>query len=162
MSLTLVRGDFDAFFRTPFVVYPKDTPYVSPMRSDLQRYLDPKKNPLLKGGGELEALVVLRDGQPVARATAHRHPASNQRHGLSRSYFGFLDAADDPEALRLLFDGIEAFARRHGDTEVAGPFNLTAMQQVGLVTEGSSTPLHRHGVVAALSGQSAGGHGLCR
>lgn len=136
MSLTLVRGDFDAFFRTPFVVYPKDTPYVSPMRSDLQRYLDPRKNPLLKDGGDLEALVVLRDGKPVARATAHRHPASNQRHGLSRSYFGFLDAADDPEALRLLFDGVEAFARRHGDTEIAGPFNLTAMQQIGLVTEG--------------------------
>lgn len=136
MSLTLVRGDFDAFFRTPFVVYPKDTPYVSPMRSDLQRYLDPHKNPLLKGGGDLEVLVVMRDGQPVARATAHRHPASNERHGLSRSYFGYLDAADDPEALRLLFDGVEAFAHRHGDTEIAGPFNLTAMQQIGLVTEG--------------------------
>jgi hypothetical protein len=84
MSLTLVRDDFDAFFRTPFVVYPKDTPYVSPMRSDLQRYLNPRKNPLLKGGAALEALVVRRDGQPVARATAHRHPAPNDRHRFTR------------------------------------------------------------------------------
>ncbi|MFC5371033.1 GNAT family N-acetyltransferase [Brevundimonas faecalis] len=136
MSLTLVRNDFESFFRTPFAVYPRDTPYVSPMRSDLKRYLDPRKNPLLKAGGALEALTVLRDGRPVARATAHRHPASNARHGLSRSYFGFLDAADDLEALALLFREVETFARRHGDTEVMGPFNLTAMQQVGLVTEG--------------------------
>lgn len=136
MSLSLVRGDIDLFFRTPFEVYPADTPYVSPMRSDLRRYLDPTRNPLLKAGGTLEALVVLRDGRPVARATAHRHPASNARHGLSRTCFGFLDAADDPEALRLLFDAVEDFARRHGDTEVAGPFNLTAMQQIGLVTDG--------------------------
>jgi hypothetical protein len=136
MSLTLVRGDVDLFFRTPFEVYPRDTPYVSPMKSDLRRYLDPDRNPLLKDGGALEALVVLRDGRPVARATAHRHPASNARHGLSRTSFGFLDAADDAEAIDLLFEAIEAFARRHGDVEAAGPFNLTAMQQMGLLTEG--------------------------
>ncbi len=136
MSLKLVRGDFDAFFRTPFQIYPPGSPYVSPMRSDLARYLDRRRNPLLRDGAPLEALVVLRDGRPVARATAHRHPASNHRHGLSRTYFGFLDAADDPEAVEMLFQAVEDFARRHGDAEVAGPFNLTAMQQMGLLTEG--------------------------
>lgn len=136
MSLTLVRDDFDLFFRTPFAVYPRDTPYVSPMKSDLRGYLSPDRNPLLKSGAALEMLVVLREGRPVARATAHRHPASNARHGLSRTCFGFLDAADDAEAIALLFEAVEAFARRHGDAEVAGPFNLTAMQQMGLVTEG--------------------------
>lgn len=136
MSLTLIRDDFDLFFRVPFEAYPSDTPYVSPMKSDLRRYLDPTKNPLLKVGGALEALVVLRDGRPVARATAHRHPASNARHGLSRACFGFLDAADDAEAIDLLFEAVEAFARRQGDDEVAGPFNLTAMQQMGLLTDG--------------------------
>src|SRR5690606_2294574 len=40
MALELVQGDFDAFFATPFHVYGKDTPYVSPMRSDLKKYLD--------------------------------------------------------------------------------------------------------------------------
>jgi len=136
MSLTLVRNDFDLFFRVPFEVYPRDAPYVSPMKPDLQRQLDPARNPLLKGGGTLEALVVLRDGRPVARATAHRHPASNARHSLSRTSFGFLDAADDADAIALLFEAIEAFARRHGDTEAAGPFSLTAMQQMGLLTDG--------------------------
>lgn len=136
MSLALVRGDFDLFFRTPFEVYPRDTPYVSPMKADLRRYLAPDRNPLLKAGAALEMLVVLRDGRPVARATAHRHPSANARHGLSRTSFGFFDAADDAGAIALLFDAVEAFARRHGDAEVAGPFNLTAMQQMGLVTEG--------------------------
>lgn len=136
MTLTLVRGDLDLFFRTPFEIYPHDTPYVSPMKSDLERYLDPTRNPLLTGGGALDAFVVTRDGRPVARATAHRHPAANQRHGLSRTSFGFFDAADDAEAIALLFDAVEDFAQRHGDREVAGPFNLTAMQQMGLLTDG--------------------------
>lgn len=136
MTLELVRGDFDAFFRVPFAVYPASSPYVSMMRSDLKKYLDPKLNPMMKSGGALEFYVVKRDGQPVARATAHRHLQSNERHGWARTCFGYFDAAEDAEAIDLLFTAIEDFAKRHGDTEIVGPFNLTAMQMVGMVTEG--------------------------
>ena len=136
MTLEVVKGDFDAFFRVPFAVYRADSPYVSPMRSDLKKYLDTKQNPMLKSGGALEFYVVKRDGRPVARATAHRHLQSNERHGWARTYFGFFDAADDAEAIDLLFAAIEDFAKRHGDTEIVGPFNLTAMQMVGMVTDG--------------------------
>ncbi|WP_312136531.1 GNAT family N-acetyltransferase [Brevundimonas sp.] len=136
MALELVQGDFEAFFATPFHAYAKDTPYVSPMRSDLKKYLDAAQNPLMKAGSPLEFYVVKRDGKPVARATAHRHLQSNARYGWARTCFGFFDAADDAEAIDLLFSAIEDFAKRHGDTEIMGPFNLTAMQMVGLVTEG--------------------------
>lgn len=136
MALKLVQGDFDAFFATPFHAYGKDTPYVSPMRSDLKKYLDAAQNPLMKAGSPLEFYVVKRDGKPVARATAHRHLQSNERYGWARTCFGFFDAADDAEAIDLLFSAIEDFAKRHSDTEIMGPFNLTAMQMVGLVTEG--------------------------
>lgn len=136
MTLELVKGDFDAFFRVPFEVYPSDSPYVSPMRSDLKKYLDPQQNPMLKSGGALEYYVVKRDGRPVARGTAHRHLQSNERHGWARTCFGYFDAADDAEAIDLLFAALTNFAKRHGDTEIVGPFNLTAMQMVGMVTEG--------------------------
>ncbi|MHC3126201.1 hypothetical protein OB03_02365 [Brevundimonas sp. GN22] len=136
MSLELVKADFNDFFRVPFEVYPSGSPYVSPMRSDLKKYLDSKQNPMLKSGGSLEYYVVKRDGRPVARATAHRHLQSNQRHGWARTCFGYFDAADDAEAIDLLFSAITDFAKRHGDTEIVGPFNLTAMQMVGMVTEG--------------------------
>lgn len=140
MTLELVRGDFDAFFRVPFEVYPASSPYVSMMRSDLKKYLDPKLNPMMTSGGALEFFVVKRDGKSVARATAHRHLQSNERRGWARTCFGFFDAADDAEAIDLLFTAITDFAKRHGDTEIVGPFNLTAMQMVGMVTEGFEHP----------------------
>jgi GNAT superfamily N-acetyltransferase len=136
MTLELREGDFDAFFRTPFEIYGADSPYVSPMRADLARYLDPKRNPMLTGGGVLTHFTALRDGRPVGRLTAHIHPASNVRHGVNRAYFGFFDVADDPEAAALLLDRAQVFGRDHGCTELAGAFNLTAMQQIGIVTDG--------------------------
>ncbi|HEY8615479.1 GNAT family N-acetyltransferase [Phenylobacterium sp.] len=136
MTLTIREGDFDAFFRAPFEAYGEASPYVTPMRSDLARYLDPQKNPLLTGGGALRFFTAHRDGRPVGRITAHVHPASNVRHGLSRGYFGYFDVADDLEAARALLDRAEGFARDQGCAELAGAFNLTAMQQIGVVTGG--------------------------
>lgn len=140
MTLELVKGDFDAFFRVPFNVYPTSFPYVSPMRSDLKKHLDPQQNPVMTSGGALDFYVVKRDGRPVARATAHRHLQSNQRHGWARTCFGYFDAADDAEAIDLLFEAITDFAQRHGDSQIIGPFNLTAMQMTGLVTDGFDKP----------------------
>jgi GNAT superfamily N-acetyltransferase len=58
------------------------------------------------------------------------------RHGTRRSYFGFFDCADDVEAAQLLLGAAEEWGRTHGATEIAGNFNLTAMQQLGIVTAG--------------------------
>lgn len=137
MTIAVQAGDFDGFFEAPFAIYGRRSPWVTPMRSDLARYLDLRRNPLIsQDGGALAFFTARRNGRLVGRITAHRHPSSNVRHGLSRSAFGFLDAVDDAEVVLALLARAEAFARAAGDTEVAGPFNLTAMQQAGLVTEG--------------------------
>jgi hypothetical protein len=137
MSMELREGDLEGFFRVPFEVYPADSPYVTPMRADLERYLDPARNPLMRDdGGRLAFFTVWRDGRPVGRLTAHTHPSSNARHGLRRCQFGYFDCEDDLETARLLFDAAEAFARDQGCDELVGAFNLTAMQQAGILTGG--------------------------
>ncbi|MBI1685578.1 GNAT family N-acetyltransferase [Caulobacter hibisci] len=137
MSITLRERDLTGFFQVPFEVYPADSPYVSPMLADLQRYLDPALNPLMRdGGGQLTYFTAYRDHRPIGRLVVHTHPASNARHGTRRCQFGFFDCADDVEAARALFDAAEAFARDQGCDELAGSFNLTAMQQSGVLTGG--------------------------
>ncbi|MEW5928619.1 MAG: GNAT family N-acetyltransferase [Gemmatimonadota bacterium] len=132
----LREDDFAAFFDVPFRVYPASSPYVSPMKADLERFLDVEKNPLWKHQGARRVFTAHRGGAPVGRIVAHVHHASNRRHGWRRGCFGFFDCADDPEAADLLLGAAEAFAREHGCDEVMGSFNLTAMQQVGVVTDG--------------------------
>lgn len=133
--IDLRRGDLDAFHAVPRAAYGPGTRHVSPLRGELARTLDPALNPTF-GPGEIEWWTAHRDGRPVGRITAHVHRASNARHGLSRASFGFFDCADDPEAAEALLGRAEAFARARGLREVAGNFNLTAMQQIGVVTDG--------------------------
>jgi len=109
--LELREEDFASFFAVPFRVYPASSPYVSPMKADLERFLDPGANPLWKHEGARRVLTAHRGGAPVGRIVAHVHHASNRRHGWRRGYFGFLDCADDVEVAELLLGGAEAFAR---------------------------------------------------
>ena len=39
-AITLRDDDLDAFFRVPFEVYPPGSPYVSPLKSDLELGLE--------------------------------------------------------------------------------------------------------------------------
>ncbi len=136
MNLTLREGDREAFFDAPFNAYPPQIGYVSPMRGDMLRMLDPAKNPLWQAGNPFRFWTVHRAGIPVGRIIAHLHRQSNERWGGSRAQFGFFDCADDPEAARMLLDAAEGFARDQGMKELVGNFNLTAMQQCGVMTGG--------------------------
>ena len=137
MTVELREGHLEGFFEVPFEIYPPDSPYVTPMRADLERYLDPARNPLMRdGGGRLTFFTAWRDGRPVGRLTAHTHPASNARYELRRCQFGYFDCENDVETARALFDAAERFALAQGCEELIGAFNLTAMQQAGVLTEG--------------------------
>jgi hypothetical protein len=130
-----------AFFDVPFRVYAAASPYVSPLRSDVMRALDVGKNPLFTDGkGVRKVLTAHRGGEPVGRIVAHVHGASNELHRERRASFGFFDCADDVEAARLLLGAAEEFGRGQGCDTLTGNFNLTAMQQMGVLTEGFDAP----------------------
>jgi len=141
--MRLVEGDVEAFFAAPFEAYGRTSPYVSPMRSDIERFFDGARNPLFAGGAPF-AIFVAKDegGRLRGRICAHIHPASNERYGERRGCFGFFDCADDPEAARALLGAAEAFARNQGCDRLAGNFNLTAMQQIGVMTGGFENPAY--------------------
>lgn len=132
----LREGDGEEFFAVPLHCY-VGTPYVSPMKSDLRRILDGSRNPFVRDGhGRLTFYTVRRDGRPIGRIVTHVHLDSNRLHRLNRSYFGFFDCADDAPAAALLLRAAEDWGRAQGCEEIAGNFNLTAMQQIGVVTDG--------------------------
>ena len=137
-ELTLRDDDLDAFFRVPFEVYPPNSPYVSPLKGDLERALDVRRNPLFGdvGGGVRRVMTAHRGGRAVGRIVAHVHGASNRVHGERRGCFGYFDCVDDVGVARLLLGAAEEFARANGCDVLAGSFNLTAMQQLGVVTDG--------------------------
>lgn len=136
MSVTLREGDVDSFFDVPFAVYDAAVGYVSPLKSDVRRMLDPARNPLWTAGNPHRIWTAHRADRPVGRIVTHIHEQSNAIHGTRRAHFGFFDCADDGEAAAALLGAAARFARAQGQTELIGNFNLTAMQQAGVQTEG--------------------------
>lgn len=149
MTLELRPGDLKAFFDAPFNAYGAEVGYVSPLKRDIARMLDPDKNPLWCAGNPYRFWTAHRDGRPIGRIVAHVHRQSNAVHGWPRAQFGFFDCADDAEAASLLLGAAEAFAREYQLTELAGNFNLTAMQQCGVMTGGFGRRAYTDMVVGA-------------
>ena len=136
MAYRLQQKNFEAFFECPFVVYTETSLYVSPYKSDLKRFLDAGRNPLFRDHGR-HTYFTLHDGGDIAgRIVAQIHETSNERHKLARSYFGYFDCVDDQAAANLLLGAAEEWGLSQGCNEIVGNFNLTAMQQMGVVTEG--------------------------
>jgi len=87
MTLTLRSDDFEAFFAAPFASFGADSPYVSPLKSGLRRFLDRCANPLFQGtDSDISYFTAHRGSRTVGRITAHVHAASNQSHDLRRGY----------------------------------------------------------------------------
>ncbi len=134
MSLELREGDFEAFFEAPFAAYGHASPYVSPLKSDLKRFLAPS-NPLFSGASKLTYWTAHKNGRVLGRITAHIHHESNECHHELRGCFGYFDCVDDKEVAQALLQQAEDWCRAQGMTRIAGNFNLTAMQQIGVVTD---------------------------
>ena len=134
--IKLVENDKAAFFETTFNIYDDTDNYVAPMKSDIFRFLDAKKNPLFSCGNPFKFWVVFEGGKPVGRIIANIHRQSNELHSIKRAQFGFFDCKNDDKIAKILLDVAAEFASEYGMTELVGNFNLTAMQQAGIVTEG--------------------------
>ncbi len=134
--IDLRQENFKAFFEAPFSAYGSDDLYVSPMKSDLQRFLSKKRNPLFKGKSDLTYFTAHRRNQILGRITAHVHAESNEAYEVNQAYFGYFDCADDDEAAKALLDAAERWAQARGLASIVGNYNLTAMQQIGVVTSG--------------------------
>ena len=105
-------GDRRAAFEVPFKAYGEGCPYVSPMWSDLDRILDPTRNPLCSNGrGELQLFSAHRSEVPIGRIVASVHHASNARHGTNVGQFGFIDYVNNFDVASVLIDAAESWLR---------------------------------------------------
>jgi hypothetical protein len=134
-TVQILEGDFDAFFEAPFACYGDFHPYVSPLKGDFKKSLS-KANPLFRDFARFTLFTAHRRGHVVGRILAHIHDASNRKHNLARGYFGWFDCIDDVEVARALLDAAGEWVKARGCNELAGNFNLSITQVIGVVTEG--------------------------
>lgn len=130
--ISIKENNFTSFFKAPFQIYGGHFPHVSYLKSDLKRFLS-LENPLFKSENDFRYFTAEKNGKLVGRILAHIHHTSNQKYGTKRGYFGYFDCADDVQVATALLAKAENFLRSQGMNEIAGNFNLTAMQMIGVV-----------------------------
>jgi hypothetical protein len=137
MTLEIREGDRKAAFDAALVAYGQNSRYVPPLWSDFDRMFDSTRNPFItEGHGRYALFSAHRNSRPVGRIAASIHDDSNRKHGTCNGAFGFFDCIDDPEVADALLGRAEGWLAARGMTGIAGNFNLTAMQQIGVMTDG--------------------------
>ncbi len=136
MNLELREGDFEALFQAPFDSYGSDAFIASPLKGDLRRALDARRNPLFREHARRTWFTAHRDGRVLGRILASIHDAGNRLHGTRRGQFGLFDCIDDGGIAGALLDAASNWLRERGCDEIAGPFNLSITQMIGAVTDG--------------------------
>lgn len=133
--LKIIVNNVDKFFDVAFQCATAHSQYVSPMKMDLKRFLS-TKNPLFPTRDSFKVLVCEKNGFLAGRLLVHEHQESNKLYNEKKAYFGFFECIDDLDVARCLFSEAESWAMARGLTSLQGNFNLTAMQQIGVMVEG--------------------------
>jgi hypothetical protein len=131
------KGDIAAWIEFPRrAVYDAGSPWVSPLDSDMRRFLNPRKNPFFQHG-EAQALLA-RDtsGRVVGRVLAHIYRRHTVRYDERAVFFGYFECLDNAEAAQALIAAVAVWGTERGCTVLRGPFNLTAMQEMGILLDG--------------------------
>jgi GNAT superfamily N-acetyltransferase len=129
------RRDVRAFVDVPFRLYGTAAPWVPPLKLERRLYLNRRSNPFFRHG-EAQLFLAERAGRPVGRVSAHVDRAFNDHHGERWGWFGFLEVADDPEALAGLLDAARDWLGGRGCDRMVGPADFTLNDGCGVLVEG--------------------------
>ena len=114
----------------------KDSPYwCPPLYFDELNVFDRKKNPAMEFC-DYQLFMAYKDGKVVGRIAAIINYKANERWGVDKVRFGWMDFIDDLEVSRALLDKVAEWGREHGMKEMNGPVGFTDFDHEGLLIEG--------------------------
>jgi len=128
----------DTFIRVPWSIYKDDPNWVPPLLAERKGALSPG-HPYFKHAS-WQAWIAYKDGKPVGRISAQIDQLHQQRYNSQMGFFGLIEAPDDDDVFKALFETAENWLREQGMQQVTGPFNLGINQEIGVLVEGFDTP----------------------
>jgi GNAT superfamily N-acetyltransferase len=128
------------WIRFPYSIYSADSAWVAPPERLLRLRLS-KSNPIFEHCEAQPLLALDAQGRVRGRVLAHVNHQHLVQHGERVGFFGFFECEDDPAVARALLDAASEFAAERGCVALRGPFNMTAYQELGIVTEGFGQPM---------------------
>lgn len=129
------RQDMRKFVNLPWSIYPLNSNWVPPLKSDFRKLLNAKKHPFWEFS-KRELFIAERGGRPVGRIAAIIDENYNDYHKEKMGIWGFFECFNDPDASKALFASAEEWVRSRGMEFIRGPLNPSTNYEVGLLVEG--------------------------
>ncbi|GBD07314.1 hypothetical protein HRbin21_01132 [bacterium HR21] len=128
-----------AFIRLQWRFYRHDPLWVPPVRSEVDKLLNPRRNPFFEHA-RLELFIAEQDGEPVGRIAAIVNRLHNETHHDTVGFFGFFESVPEHGVAAALVDAAADWLRRQGCTAMRGPVNPSMNDECGLLVEDFTRP----------------------
>lgn len=130
------------FHGLPFQLYSTSSNYIPPIKQEIERLFDKRKNKLLETGDAIRYIVNDKDGNTLGRIAAfYRTKPGNGN--LLIGGCGFFESVDDQDVANLLFDGCKNWLAGNGFNAMDGPINFGGRDKWwGLLVDGFDTPVY--------------------
>jgi len=127
-------AEFKKFIRLPYRLYKNDPVWIPPLRTEVSKQFDRKRNPTLNHC-EYALFMLERENEIIGRIAAFTHNIALQEWKDSVGLFGYFECIDDSDAANALLDAAAGWLRGKGMKFMRGPWSFVS-QEWGLVIEG--------------------------
>lgn len=107
-----------------------------PLRVDIKRLLNPKKNPFFEHGRVRCFLAENEKGEILGRIAGIINGMHLRKYDDNVGFFGFFETVEDFEVANALHSAVEEWLRGQGMTTVRGPVNPSLNDVAGLLVSG--------------------------
>ena len=126
------RRELKEFINLPFEIYRDDKNWIAPIKSELKRILNVKKNPYFKFAS-LDLFNCYCDDKIVARISLSVNNVYCAKAGIRTAFFGFFESYNEPNAVKFLFNEVFKYCRENGIERLEGPFNPNLYSELGML-----------------------------
>ena len=130
------RRDLKAFIDFQYDLYREVPAWIAPLRHNVHRILNPKKNAFFQHGSIFPMLALDRDGKLVGRIAAIVNGMHLKKHDDGNGFFGFFDTVEDYGVARALLDAVSKHLTGQGLAGMRGPVNPSMNDTAGLLVKG--------------------------
>ncbi|MDT3696005.1 MAG: hypothetical protein ROY99_06390 [Ignavibacterium sp.] len=140
VSRVSTREELKDFITLPFKIYKDDKNWVAPIKSELVKVLDPRRNPYFKFA-TIDLFNCYSGNEVISRIFLSVNKSYCDKSGTRTAFFGFFESYNNPQAVRTLFKVILEFCRNKGIRRIEGPFNPNLYSELGLLLDKYDYPV---------------------
>ncbi len=128
--------DLRKFIKLPWEIYKGYPKWVPPLMAEMERKLNPRKNPFFEYGQVKLFGVCNESHDMVGRIAAIFNPVHRYIYRESTGFFGLFESIHSPDVARRLFATANEYLSKFGCTHLAGPVNFNTNDESGLLIDG--------------------------